>query len=142
MAHRTEVTIDVIVHATEDATKFLDVFEEMLDLSPKNFSIQKVTGHFDNPITILNAKIIKKEAQNFIKNFVSKISNDQRNQIMENIQERVENSTLHLRIDKQKLVQGEISLHDKNAIKVKIFTPIYNKKEMEKTYAELLQVSN
>jgi RNA binding exosome subunit len=74
MATTIEVTIDVIIHATEDASKFFDVFEEMFGLKKDEFSIQNLTGHFDNPITLLNAKISKKQAANFVKILVSKIS--------------------------------------------------------------------
>ena len=50
---KLEVTIDVIVHATEDPVKFLESFHEMFGLDKEVFSISNVMGHFENPITIL-----------------------------------------------------------------------------------------
>ncbi len=67
MIDKIEVTIDVIIHATEDISKIFQSFEELLDLKEENFTIHETTGHFDNPIIMLNAKIVKKEAQNFMK---------------------------------------------------------------------------
>ena len=142
MATRIEVTIDVIIHATEDISKFFDVFEEMFGLKEEEFSQQNLTGHFDNPITLLNAKISKKSADNFIKTLVSKISKDQIEEIIENIEERLENSNLHLRLDKEEFVNGKFVIEEKNSVKLKIYTPIYKKTETVKTYTNLLKSSN
>ncbi len=99
MANKIEVTIDVIIHATEDISKFFNIFEEIFGLKKEEFSLQNLTGHFDNPITLLNAKITKKSANNFVNILVSKMSQEQIEQIIENIEERLENSNLHLRLD-------------------------------------------
>ncbi len=69
MIDKIEVTIDVIVHATEDISKIFQAFEELLDLKEDEFTIKETTGYFENPIIMLNTKIVKKEAQNFMKNF-------------------------------------------------------------------------
>jgi len=69
MIVKLEVTIDVIIHATEDISKIYQSFEKLLDLKEENFTIHETTGHYDNPIILLNAKIVKKEAQ---KSMVSK----------------------------------------------------------------------
>jgi RNA binding exosome subunit len=142
MATTIEVTIDVIIHATEDASKFFDVFEEMFGLKKDEFSIQNLTGHFDNPITLLNAKISKKQAANFVKILISKISPEQIDEIIENIEERLENSNLHLRLDKEEFVNGDLVIQEKNSVKLKIYTPIYKKTETVKTYSNLLKPSN
>jgi RNA binding exosome subunit len=142
MATTIEVTIDVIIHATEDASKFFDVFEEMFGLKKDEFSIQNLTGHFDNPITLLNAKISKKQAANFVKILISKISPGQIDDIIENIEERLENSNLHLRLDKEEFVNGDLAIQEKNSVKLKIYTPIYKKTETVKTYSNLLKPSN
>ena len=60
MIDKIEVTIDVIVHATEDISKIFQAFEELLDLKKEDFTVHETTGHFENPITMLNTKIVKK----------------------------------------------------------------------------------
>ncbi len=37
MIDKIEVTIDVIIHATEDISKIFQSFEEVLDLKEENF---------------------------------------------------------------------------------------------------------
>ncbi len=142
MASKIEVTIDVIIHATEDPSKFFDAFEEIFGLKQEEFTIQHLTGHFDNPITLLDAKISKKKAAEFVKTLVSKISPDQIDYILESIDERLENSTLYLRLDKEEFVNGNFAIQEKNSIKLKIYTPIYKKTEIVKTYSNLLKSAN
>ena len=60
MANKLQVTIEVIIHATEDISKFITCFEEFFSLEQERFSIQNLTGHYDNPITIIRTKLIKK----------------------------------------------------------------------------------
>ena len=136
---KLEVTIDVIIHATEDIEKFYECFREMFGLEKEVFSISQVIGHFDNPIITIRAKITKKEALKFLDKFLEKISESQRNEIIAQIEERTENSTLHLRLDKQKFIQGDIEFREKEAIKLKIHTPVYNKKDTVKVFSEIFQ---
>ena len=142
MIDKIEVTIDVIIHATEDILKIYQSFEELLDLKEENFTIHETTGHFDNPIILLNAKIVKKEAQNFMKKLLGLLSIEQINELIEEIEERTVNSRFHMRLDKQELVKGNLAFREKDTIKIKIHTPIYNKKNTVKTFTEIFQIAN
>ena len=142
MNPKIEVTIDVIVHATEDITKIFDAFEELFQIKQKNFSVQNLKGHFDNPITMLQVKLTKKDAKSFIEKLVYDLPKDQQQELLESLEERIHNSAFHLRLNKQKLVVGQLDLRDKDPVKVKIFTPVYNKKDTTKIYSELLKVIN
>lgn len=140
MTNKIEVTIEAIIHATEDTKKLFDVFEELFNLKKESFSVQDLKGHFDNPITILKAKVIKKEALEFLKNLNSKISVNQKKDLIDGIEISVKNSTFHFRLDKQKLVQGNLVLQEKDAVKIKIYTPVYNKKDTIRIYSQLLSL--
>ncbi len=142
MIDKIEVTIDVIIHATEDISKIFQSFEELLDLKEENFIIHETTGHFDNPIIILNAKIVKKEAQNFMKKLWGLLSTEQINELIEEIEERTVDSRFHMRLDKQELLKGNLAFREKDIIKIKIYTPIYNKKNTVKTFTEIFQIAN
>ena len=142
MIDKIEVTIDVIVHATEDISKIFQAFEECLDLKEENFTIHETTGHFDNPITMLNTRIVKKEAQNFMKKFLELLSVEQINELIEEIEERTIDSRFHMRLDKQELIKGNLAVREKDTIQLKIHTPIYNKKDTIKTFTEIFQISN
>ncbi len=136
---KLEVTLDVIVHATEDIDKFFEGFNEMFGLEKEIFSISHVIGHFDNPITTIRAKISKKDASKFLEKFMEKISETQKNEIINQIEERTENSTFYLRLDKQEFIQEKISFKEKEAIRLKIHTPVYNKKDTVKVFAEIFR---
>jgi RNA binding exosome subunit len=142
MVDKLEVTIDVIIHATEDISKFLKSFEEVFELKEGDFTINYTTGHFENPITILNAKIEKIQARKFVEKLVESLSNDQIKELVEDIEERTVDSRFHIRLDKQEFIKGNIMFKEKDAIKVKIHTPIYNKKDTIKIFSKIFQVAN
>ncbi len=138
MEKRLEVDIQLIVHATEDLEKILATFKETFDIDREDFDMQNLTGHFENPIIMLHAKIKKKKAQFFVKKLVASIPREQINTIIEDLENRYDDSTLYLRIGKQSLVKGEIVLSDKEPVKIKIFTPIYKQADIEDTFTKLL----
>ncbi len=142
MIDKIEVTIDVIIHSTEDTSKIFQSFEELLELKEENFTIHETAGHFDNPIIMLNAKIVKKEAQNFMKKLLEVLSNEQINELIEEIEERTVDSRFHMRLDKQEIIKGNLEFQEKDTIKIKIHTPIYNKKDTVKTFTEIFQIVN
>ena len=142
MIDKIEVTIDVIIHATEDISRIFQSFEELLDLKEENFTIHETKGHFDNPIMILNAKIVKKAAQNFMKKLLKLLSVEQINELIEEIEERTIDSRFHMRFDKQELIKGSLTFGEKEAIKIKIYTPIYNKRNTVETFTEIFQIAN
>ncbi|MFB5632949.1 MAG: RNA-binding domain-containing protein [Nitrosopumilus sp.] len=141
MIDKIEITVDAIVHATEDISKIFQAFE-ILELQQDDFTVNETTGHFDNPITILNAKIAKKQALNFLKKLVELLPPEQVNELIDEIEERTVDSRFHMRLDKQELVKGNVTISEKDTIKLKIHTPIYNKKDTVKTFTEIFQIAN
>jgi hypothetical protein len=138
MEKRLEVDIQVIIHATEDLTKVFDAFKKIFDLDREEFAIQKLQGHFENPITMLHCKITKKKSRNFVKILVSNIPKEDLNIVIEDLQNRCDESALYLRLSKQFLIRGKIALGDSDPIKLKVYTPIYSQKDLIKTYSEML----
>ena len=142
MIHKIEITIDVIVHATEDISKILQPFDEILEIKEEEFTSIETTGYFENPIIILSAKLVKKQGRNFIKKMLELLPINQINELIEEIEERTIDSRFHLRLDKQELVQGKLIISEKDTVKVKIHTPIYNKKDTVKIFTEIFQMVN
>ncbi|MCS5528742.1 MAG: exosome protein [Nitrosopumilus sp.] len=142
MADKIEVTVDVIVHATEDISKIFQSFNEILEIEEENFNIIETTGYFENPIILLNSKLVKDQAQKFIKKLVKLLPIDQVNNLIEEIEERTIDSRFHFRLDKQELVKGKLIVSQKDTIKIKIHSPIYNKKDTVKIFTEILQTVN
>mgnify|MGYP003994202633 CR=1 FL=1 len=142
MIDKLEITIDVIVHATEDISKIFQSFNDILEIEEESFSITETTGYYENPIIMLNAKLVKKQAKSFMKKFLKLLSSNQINQLIEEIEERIADSKFHLRLDKQELIKGVVVLSEKDTIKIRIHTPIYNKKESIRKFSEVFQVVN
>ena len=142
MINKIEVTIDVIVHSTEDVSKIFESFDEVLEVKEEDFMNLETTGYFENPIIMLNAKLIKKQAQNFMKKILKVLSINQIKELIEEIEERTTDSRFHLRLDKQELVKGTVVISEKDTIKIKIHTPIYNKKDTIKIFTEIFQKVN
>ena len=142
MVDKLEITIDVIIHATEDISKIFQTFDEILEIEEESFSITETTGYYENPIIMLNAKLVKKQAKSFMEKFLKLLSSNQINQLTEEIEERIADSKFHLRLDKQELIKGVVILSEKDTIKIRIYTPIYNKKESIRKFLEVFQVVN
>ncbi len=138
MVEKLEITIGVIVHATEDVEKILKAFYEQFNISEDEFSKQNLSGHFENPITLLRAKIKKSDARNCLKMLLSKIPEDQISEIINDIENHIQDSTLYLRFGKQDLIKGKMIVQEKDAVKFKIFTPIYKKNDIVKNYVKIL----
>ena len=142
MVHKIEITIDVIVHATEDILKIFQAFEDVLNLKEDDFTLEEVEGHYENPIIILNAKIVKKQAQNLMSKMLELLPVKQINELTEEIEERTDDSRFHMRLDKQELIKGNLIVSEKETIKLKIHTPIYNKKDTVKIFTEIFHNAN
>ena len=141
MSLHAEVKIDTILHATEDIDKILRCFLENFNLEQEKFNVQNLTGHFNNPITLLSINLKKKEAEEFIRNLLTKISKSDFDEIYENVEELISSSGLKLKIDKQRILDGKIMLEQRDAIKINISCPVYVKKDSKKIYQQLLQLA-
>jgi len=142
MVDKIEIAINVIVHATEDISKIFQSFEEILDVKEEDFTIEETMGHYENPIIVLNTKIVKKQARNFMNKLLELLSAEQVNDLIEEIDERTVDSKFHMRFDKQELIKGNLAIKEKDTIKLKIHTPIYNKKNTVKIFTEIFQIAN
>ena len=91
---------------------------------------------------MLNAKIVKKQAQNLISEKIELLPVEQINKLIEEIEERTDNSRFHMRLDKQELIKGNLIISEKETIKLKIHTPIYNKKDTTKIFTEIFDNVN
>lgn len=142
MVHKIEITIDVIVHATEDISKIFQSFEDVLNVKEDDFTLEEVEGHYENPIIMLKAKIVKKQAQNLMSKILELLPIEQINELTEEIEERTDDSRFHMRLDKQELIKGNLIVSEKETIKLKIHTPIYNKKDTVKIFTEIFDNVN
>ena len=135
-----EVKINLILHATEDENKVLEKLEENFGIEQKDFQIEQIPGHFNNPILLVSSKLKRKSAQNFVSLFFSKMKRDEFQEIFDDVEEFVTSSGLNLRISKQKLVSGILTISKEDTIKINISTPVYVKNHTKKIYQELMKM--
>lgn len=155
---KMEVSASVIVHATEDPRIVTGAASQMLGIQEDAFTGTNTTGHFGNPISVYDVNIAGAGAALSVRRFVGMLSGMDVDALEVQIQERTVDSRLHLRIDKQVLIRnGRLEIiglygsggHEgeegnggsKDAIKIKIHTPIYSKKDAVPTFAEILRGS-
>ena len=74
-----------------------------------------------------------------LKKFLELLSKHQISELIEEIEERTVDSRFHMRLDKQELIKGNLILKEKDTIKIKIHTPIYNKKDTIKKFTEIFR---
>ena len=134
-----EVRINLILHATENEKKILEKLADVFGIEQKNFQIEEIPGHFNNPIILISSKLKKKSAENFVKVFFSKIKKTDFQEIFDNVEDYVTSSGLVLRVSKQKLISEVLAVSKEDSIKINISTPVYIKNETRKIYQELMK---
>ena len=134
-----EVKINSILHATENESKVLEKLEDVFHIEQKNFQIEEIPGHFNNPILLISSKLKKRSAEKFVSMFFSSLKKTDFQEIFNNVEDYVTSSGLSLRISKQKLISGVLTISKEDTIKINISIPVYVKNETKKIYQELMK---
>ena len=142
MAKNTVVKIDLILHATEDFQKIAEPLNDLFGIEINEIAKHEVPGHFGNPILMLHMDLKKKRAEQFIKKLVSLIPIGMITDLIENIEERIFESSLYIRFSKQDFVRKMLTFEEKDPIRIAIYRPTYVKREIPETYRKLLNENN
>jgi len=118
------------VHATEDLEK---VKQALHFLIPENIhdklklKVDKVRGHWNNQISLLQAKFTDKEdAMQIIKYITTCLKDQDKYELREGLERRIDKSRLYLRFDKQAAFKGHLKLRDEDdVIRIRITFAIY-----------------
>jgi len=139
MSNQLTIKIQMILHATENFQKITNSFFDMFGIKENEISIQNITGHFGNPISMLGLEIKNKNTREFIKKLVSMIPQDQMIGLLENIEDYIQDSSLYLRFSKQHFIKKTLILEEKDPLKIIVHTPVYVRKEIIDAYKNLLE---
>lgn len=113
--------ISIIIHATEDENKILDAITSTLSIDADKFRHMESTGHWKNKILLLTGNLESQEANVLVQKIVSSLSTVERDQISTFYDSSVdEKGNLYLRLDKQRICQGKISLSESDSIRIKL----------------------
>ncbi len=139
MVTKINLKIEIIVHATEDYQKMSDSLCDIFEIESSEITKKEFLGHFGNPILMLHIQMKNKRAEGLIKKLISTISRDDVKDLLAGMDERISDSTLYLRFSKQNFVKKTLTFQEKDPVRIMIFTPVYIKKNVVKTYKKLLE---
>ena len=135
--------INIIVHATENENKILQSINDILSISAEKFSGSPLEGHWGNKILLLTATIDSQAAKNLVSKIISSLNSSDRNYLSYLFDKYVdEKGNLYIRLDKQRICQGKISLSESDSIRIR-FRPIkrYRPSNTVQNYRGLLTSS-
>ena len=139
MVRKINLKIEIIVHATEDYQKISDSLFDVFEIESNEITKKEFLGHFGNPILMLHVQMKNGRAEELIKKLISTISQNNIKSLLADIEERISDSTLYLRFSKQIFVKKTLTFQEKDPVRIIIFTPVYIKKNIVKTYKNLLE---
>ena len=139
MVRKVSLKIEIIVHATEEYQKISDSLYDMFEIEPNEITRKDLLGHFGNPILMLQVQVKNRRAEELIKKLLSAISEKNARDLLVDINERISDSTLYLRFSKQNFVKKTLTFQEEDPVRIMVFTPVYIKKNIVKTYRELLE---
>ena len=132
-------TISVVIHATEDKDKVISKIVEVLSLNSGRFQEFNTRGHWGNQIVMLNLSLGHTHAGRIIRTIYTSLDDNHKNTFLSSLEQSIdERHILYVRIDKQSICRGEISLSDQDSIKIKFRPPKFRQSNKSETYRELL----
>ena len=120
--------VSLVAHATEEPHKLLSAVETFLGIPALSFSETKTEGHFKNSITLLTCSLSSKNARELATKVISLLKAGDIDKIEQSLHHYSdEKGNLYLRIDKQHLCQGKITLGESDAVRIR-FRPVHRYK--------------
>ena len=116
--------INIVVHATENEKKILDSLYGILSIPAEKFISSVSDGHWGNKISILTATIYGQVAKEIVIKIISMLNTVDRYHLSNFFDKYVdEKGNLYIRLDKQRICKGRISLSDSDSVRIR-FKPI------------------
>ena len=116
--------VNLVMHATENTSKVLKSIQDVLAVPSERFSTSISEGHFKNKILFFKAILSSNEAGDLATSIMALMKSSDRELLSTSLPEYTdEKGNLYLRLDKQKICRGEVSLSEPDAIRIR-FKPI------------------
>jgi RNA binding exosome subunit len=134
--------INLVLHATEDEGRVLKAIEDVLLVPSERFSSSPSEGHYKNKILLQRAILSSHEAGSLAKRVISLLNSADREHLSRLVHEYSdEKGNLYIRLDKQRMCQGRVSLSETDAIRIR-FKPVkrYKPSSTIQGYEELFDL--
>ncbi len=116
--------VNFVLHATEDEGTVLRAIKEVLLVPSERFSSSPSEGHYKNKILLHKAILSSQEAGMLAKRVISLLKSADREHLSQLVhQYSDEKGNLYIRLDKQRMCQGMVSLSETDAIRIR-FKPV------------------
>jgi len=116
--------VDLHLHATEEGGKVLQSIQDVLSVPSERFSSSPSEGHYKNKILLLKAMLSSREARELAVRIMSLLNGSDRDRLSSSLPEYSdEKGNLYLRLNKQRICQGNVSLSEADVIRVR-FRPV------------------
>lgn len=139
MSRADSVRIDTVIHATEDVAGVIGAICHALNLDPDSFGVRRHEGHYGNPIATAGSTLRKGEATEFLENFLGSLGAEGVAELRDTIRSRISGSAIYLRLDKQDLIRGRLTVKDGGAVRIRVAVRAYQRK-VEDALVELLRL--
>jgi RNA-binding protein len=112
------VDVSVIIHATEDDNKILQSLTDLFCVHPSIFRRTVSLGHWGNRILLISGRLDGASAQRLIQKIWNSLNAIERDQVGKTQNSLIDDrGNLYVRLDKQRLCQGKISLSESDSVR-------------------------
>ena len=112
--------VSYLVHSTEDPAKVNAAISELVSFEGER-EVEEMKGHNGNTILRVRVLLTRDNATEAFARISQRLGEGLKKDLGRTISEHVdEHSALFLRFDKQKLVSGELSFADSDAVRIKV----------------------
>ena len=123
--------IKVVLHATESEDKILRSINEVLAVPPDRFTIACFDGHWGNKICLMTAALSSPEANTLAIKVVSLLTVIDKSELESSFPKYMdEKGSLYIRLDKQRMCRGKLSLSASDSIRIR-FKPVRRYKPVD-----------
>jgi RNA binding exosome subunit len=133
--------VSLVLHATEDGGKVLQAIHDVLRVPPERFSSSASEGHYKNKIQLFRGMLSSQEAGDLARRIISSLNSADREQLSRFVhQYSDEKGNLYIRLDKQGVCQGRVSLSETDAIRTR-FRPVrrYKQSGSSESYRRIIE---
>lgn len=112
--------ISYIVHSTESYEKILESIARVLGIDVRRASVTRmdVSGHYGNPLTYVKMKLQPDMAEKVLRRILEMLPSYDKLDLLNNLDSYMEGSKLYLRLDKQGMCIGRVSLSEADAVRI------------------------
>ena len=113
--------IRVLIHATEDEKKVLEVICTALNIPLEEFVFVTMEGHYGNTVRIAKANLIGADVNALATKILESISRDDKVMMAREIETHLDDDgTFYIRLSKQELVRGTFRLSENDPVRIMI----------------------